>query len=261
MPCLRSIFLPNIFLPGLIDHQAVRLARELAASSSSRREPRRGTEGCPQIAPMGRRRVSHKEHKDRKEGGRRGACLSGPMAPVPGFLPPPALCSLRSLWLALSGFSIPPSIMLPPSFCRRPKTSARTRAAPATRAETHPAGRSGWPRNPSTCSPAALLSLLLCPPPSALRALRSTNSPLSPWLQKNQTVPFPLRPPVLSSPPCATHAHQFRAVCRGLSPVRRPGLRRTLSPAPRPRSTRRLAPTALVLPLFRAATPRARLPL
>ena len=168
-------------------YQAVRLARELAASSSSRREPRRGTEGGPRLARMGRRRrVSHKEHKDRKEGGSRGACITGSMAPVPAFLPPPALCSLRSLWLTLSGFSIPPSIILPPSFCRRPLASPRTRAAPATRAETHPAGRSGWPRNLSTCSPfhpfrpRPPASHAPCrPPPSFPLTSEKSNGPIS----------------------------------------------------------------------------------
>ena len=187
---LIPIFLPTLFLPNLIGHQAVRLARRLAASSSSRREPRRGTEGCPRIARMGRRRLaSHKEHQDRKEGGSRGACISGPMAPVPGFLPPPALCSLRSWWLTLSGLSIPPSIILPPSFCRRPKTSARTRAAPATRAATHPAGRSGWPRNPSTCSPFHAFRPRPPAPPAPCRP------PFPPPL------PSDLRPPRSTIPP------------------------------------------------------------
>ena len=73
--------------------------------------------------------------------------------------------------------------------------------------------------------------LLLCheirPPTSDLRP--------SPSVQKNQTVRFPPRPPVLSSHPCATRSQQFRAVRGGPSPVRRPRLRRTLQPPRRPR--------------------------
>ena len=154
-------------------YQAVRLARELPASSSSRREPRRGTEGGPRIARMGRRRVSHKEHKDRKEEGEPGFGLAR-RGQGPG-------CGVN-----LRGFSIPPSIILPPSFCRRPQASPRTRAAPATRAETHPAGRSGWPRNPSTCSPfhpfrpRPSASHAPCrPPPSFPLTSEKSNGPIS----------------------------------------------------------------------------------
>ena len=152
-----------------------------------------GLRGDPRIARMGRtRRVSHKEHKDRKEEREPGFGLVR-RAHGPG-------CGAD-----LRGFSIPPSIILPPPFCRRPQASPRTRAAPAIRAETHPACRPSWTRNPSTCSPfhpfrprPPVPHAPCRPPPSALCALPS--APPLPWLQKNPTVRFPPRPPVLSSP-------------------------------------------------------------
>ena len=181
-------------------------------------------------------RVSHKERKEEGEPGfglaRRG---HGPGCGV----------NLRA-------FSIPPSIVLPPSFCRRPQASPRTRAAPGTRAQTHPAGRSGWPRNPSTCSPfhpfrprPPAPHAPCRPPPSVLCPPPFPPSPLASEKSNGPISPSPARAIL---PPCATHSHQFRAVRRGLSPVRRPRLRRTLFPPPRPRSTQCLAPTAAVLP-------------
>ena len=166
MPCFRPPAPPSplipIFLPDLIDHQAVRLARELAASSSSRREPRRGTEGGPRIARMGRRRrVSHKEHKDRKEEGEPGFGVAR-RAHGPG-------CGVN-----LRGFSIPPSIILPPSFCRRPQASPRPE------------------RRPLPMLPAALRPLR-----SALR-----HSPLSPGFRKIQRSDFALAHPCYPPPMC-----------------------------------------------------------
>ena len=77
-------------------------------------------------------------------------------------------------------------------------------------------------------------------PPSFCRLPSPSSSALPlfpPSFQKNQTVRFPLRPPVLSSRPCATHSHRLGVVRRGPSPVRRPRLR------PNPHAPPRLRPT------------------
>ena len=61
--------------------------------------PEEGTR-CPRIAPstrMGKRRVSHKERKDHKEGRVWGSCIGGPMESAPGFWLP-----LRFVLLARS---------------------------------------------------------------------------------------------------------------------------------------------------------------
>ena len=164
-------------------YQAVRLARELAASSSSRREPRRGTEGGPRIARMGRRRVSHKEHKDRKEEGE------------------PALVWPGALTAQGAERTFADSVSRPPSFCRhhfadapRPLPGPERRPPSAPRL-TPPAGQAG----PATPPPAPLSTRFALALPFPMRsALR--HSPPFPWLQKNPTVRFPPRPPVLSSP-------------------------------------------------------------
>ena len=137
-----------------------------------------GLRGGPRIARMGRRRVNHKEHQDRKEEGEPGFGVAR-RAHGPG-------CGAN-----LRAFGIPPSIILPtPQDLSPDQSGAR-----------HP--RRDSPRRPVRRAPQPL-HLLPFPPvsPSPSRSPCSLPPPAPPlpWLQKNQTVRFPPPPPVLSSP-------------------------------------------------------------
>ena len=93
------------------------------------------------------------------------------------------------------------SLSRPPSFCRHHFADA-------------PRPLPGPERRPLPMLPAALrpAPFALCPLRSALR-----HSPPFPWLQKNPTVRFPPRPPVLSSPhvrPIRISSEPFAAASR-----------------------------------------------